>query len=100
MQVCQNCGHRNRPGVVFCENCGASLIGSSPLSTKSFGQKGETATADKDTAKIIESAGAAEIRPRTAFRQGVGEATPHFLQTHPATVLSRRGAPTPSTAHV
>ncbi len=27
MQGCPNCGYSNRPGVVFCENCGTSLIG-------------------------------------------------------------------------
>ncbi|MBN2305359.1 MAG: FHA domain-containing protein [Anaerolineae bacterium] len=36
MQQCSNCGHRNRAGVVFCENCGASLIGKMPLDTKSL----------------------------------------------------------------
>ena len=36
MQKCANCGHQNRPGVVFCENCGASLIGKLPLDTKSL----------------------------------------------------------------
>ena len=29
MQTCPNCSYENRPGVVFCENCGTSLIGSS-----------------------------------------------------------------------
>ena len=28
MQICPNCNYTNRPGVVFCENCGTSLIGS------------------------------------------------------------------------
>lgn len=36
MQQCPNCGHLNRAGVVFCENCGASLIGKMPLDTKSL----------------------------------------------------------------
>jgi pSer/pThr/pTyr-binding forkhead associated (FHA) protein len=27
MQMCPNCGYNNRPGTVFCENCGTSLIG-------------------------------------------------------------------------
>jgi hypothetical protein len=36
-QLCPNCGHRNRPGIIFCENCGASLIGHSPMGTKSLG---------------------------------------------------------------
>ena len=29
MHTCPNCSYENRPGVVFCENCGTSLIGSS-----------------------------------------------------------------------
>jgi len=36
MQKCPNCGQQNRPGVIFCENCGASLIGKLPLSTKAL----------------------------------------------------------------
>jgi hypothetical protein len=34
MQVCPNCHHQNRVGVVFCEQCGASLVGEAPLGTK------------------------------------------------------------------
>lgn len=41
MQQCSNCGHQNRPGVVYCENCGASLLGKPPLSTKSIGSSTE-----------------------------------------------------------
>ena len=26
LQVCPTCAHRNRPGVLFCENCGTNLI--------------------------------------------------------------------------
>lgn len=36
MQKCVNCGHDNRPGVVYCENCGVSLEGQLPLDTKSI----------------------------------------------------------------
>ena len=36
MQKCPNCGQQNRPGVIFCENCGASLIGKLPLSTRAL----------------------------------------------------------------
>ena len=36
MQKCVNCGHENRPGVMFCENCGASLADEAPMETKSI----------------------------------------------------------------
>jgi pSer/pThr/pTyr-binding forkhead associated (FHA) protein len=37
MQKCPSCGHINRPGVIFCENCGVSLLeGARPVSTKSL----------------------------------------------------------------
>ena len=26
LQVCPTCAHRNRPGVLFCENCGTNLL--------------------------------------------------------------------------
>ncbi len=42
MQQCPNCGHPNRAGVVFCENCGASLIGKMPLDTKSLNTASST----------------------------------------------------------
>lgn len=46
MQPCANCGHQNRPGVVYCDNCGASLLGKTPLSTKSVGNVTEEEKAD------------------------------------------------------
>jgi pSer/pThr/pTyr-binding forkhead associated (FHA) protein len=42
MQPCPNCGYTNRPGVVFCENCGTSLIGAAGVA---------------DTRALIEKAG-------------------------------------------
>ncbi len=39
MEQCPNCGQINRAGVVFCEFCGASLIGKKPLDTKSLDAK-------------------------------------------------------------
>lgn len=37
MQICHNCGYQNRPGVVFCENCGASLlVESSSMGTRAL----------------------------------------------------------------
>ena len=44
MQQCSNCGHRNRAGIVFCENCGASLIGKMPVDTKSLDNEEDNQT--------------------------------------------------------
>ncbi len=39
MLVCANCGHLNRSGVIFCENCGTSLENMAAAgSTRSFGE--------------------------------------------------------------
>jgi hypothetical protein len=37
MQKCPNCGTVNRVGVVFCDSCGTSLSGQSPLGTRTIG---------------------------------------------------------------
>jgi hypothetical protein len=37
-QKCPSCGHVNRPGVIFCEKCGTSLLSNKPqpVATKSL----------------------------------------------------------------
>lgn len=50
MQVCLSCGYQNRPGVIFCENCGSSLTGQAAVgSTKSFDEASVPIEADKIT---------------------------------------------------
>ena len=51
MQECANCGYQNRAGVVFCDNCGASLIGKLPISTKAL-DTGSEAQAGADGGEI------------------------------------------------
>jgi hypothetical protein len=91
MQVCQNCSHRNRPGVIFCENCGASLIGDAPISTRSIGPKGENDTAPEAVfAHIAESAGT-DIFPKDgALKIEITGAEPILLKTKPEIVFGRR----------
>jgi len=49
MQACPNCGYVNRPGVVFCENCGTSLIGSAAaVETRALGERA-TSRLDEQT---------------------------------------------------
>lgn len=94
MQQCTNCGHRNRAGIVFCENCGASLIGKMPVDTKSL---------DSDNAEQTRLA--EETRqPQGEKPQGVstfpagsylrleieGSTEPILFQPKPETIFGRR----------
>ncbi len=94
MQVCSNCGHRNRPGVVFCDNCGASLIGDSPLSTKNFNQNANSATPAADD--MIASAGSDIFAQGTILRIEIEGAEPILLKPKPETVFGRRDPATGS----
>lgn len=38
-QKCPSCGHENRPGVVFCENCGTSLVNRSASAVQAASTK-------------------------------------------------------------
>src|SRR5260221_2790193 len=88
MQVCPNCSFRNRPGVVFCENCGASLIGDSPLSTKSFGSKSPSGVPTDQ--EIIASAGTDIFALGTVLRIEIEGAEPILLKPKQETVFGRR----------
>jgi pSer/pThr/pTyr-binding forkhead associated (FHA) protein len=94
MQVCSNCGHRNRPGVVFCDNCGASLIGDSPLSTKNFNQNANAQSGDSN--EIIASAGSDIFAQGTILRIEIEGAEPILLKPKPETVFGRRDPATGS----
>jgi uncharacterized membrane protein YvbJ len=65
MQVCGNCGHTNRPGVLFCENCGTSLTGKAAVgTTKSF----EEENAPVSAREPIISAGTDYFLPDSSLR--------------------------------
>lgn len=67
MQQCPNCGHQNRAGVVYCENCGASLFGKMPLDTKSLG----TTISDDQPETSIDSSVLTDVKV-----QGISSFTP------------------------
>jgi pSer/pThr/pTyr-binding forkhead associated (FHA) protein len=110
MQVCPNCGYSNRPGGVFCENCGATLIGSaSPLKTRALGSEKPTSTLEPDSvARAVETVtpdfdligeqGAEEFPEEAALRLEVGEGTkPIIIDVKDAIVVfGRRDAATGS----
>src|SRR5439155_26005805 len=91
MQVCPNCGNRNRPGVVFCENCGASLIGDSPISTKNIGTKGlDGALANTPAANIASSSATDVFGQGTILKIEIAGVEPLLLKPKPETVFGRR----------
>jgi len=69
MQECPNCGQQNRPGVIFCENCGASLIGKLPLSTKALDATDSEQAALGVDASILTDV---KIQGTATFEHGMG----------------------------
>jgi pSer/pThr/pTyr-binding forkhead associated (FHA) protein len=95
MQQCSNCGHQNRAGVVFCENCGASLIGKVPLDTRSLegSSAAEKAKAGLDASVLTD----VKIQGISIFREGdvlqlEVESGPEPIQFKPSaeTIFGRR----------
>jgi pSer/pThr/pTyr-binding forkhead associated (FHA) protein len=91
MQVCPNCGNRNRPGVVFCENCGASLIGDSPINTKNIGTKGlEGALTDLPPAEVLKKTATDVFGQETMLRLEISGVEPLLLKPKQETIFGRR----------
>lgn len=94
MQQCSNCGHRNRAGIVFCENCGASLIGKMPVDTKSLDSTDEEQTR---LAEEIRQPDDKKAEGVSTFPQGSylrleleGSPEPILFQPKPETIFGRR----------
>src|SRR5258708_22778575 len=94
MQDCPNCGHHNRPGVVFCENCGASLIGDSPLSTKHYKEQQATNANEAAVGDALKAAGSDIFSQGAVLRIEIGESEPILLKPKLETVFGRRDAAT------
>jgi FHA domain/zinc-ribbon domain len=91
MQVCPNCGNRNRPGVAFCENCGTSLIGDSPINTRGMGTKGlEGVLADLPSANVARTSATDVFGHGTILKIEIAGVEPLLLKPKPETVFGRR----------
>ncbi|MCZ7540776.1 MAG: FHA domain-containing protein [Anaerolineae bacterium] len=104
MQQCGNCGHTNRSGVVFCENCGASLIGKIPLSTKALesasGAKPGEIEGDTLSSQDI-TKGMATFVPGDNLKLDIeGAAEPLVLEPKAETILGRRDPATGATPDI
>jgi pSer/pThr/pTyr-binding forkhead associated (FHA) protein len=95
MQQCANCGHQNRAGVVFCENCGASLLGKAPLDTKSVqsssDEEKEQLGIDSSVLTDVKVQGASVFKPDDALRLDIeGSTEPIVLKPKIETIFGRR----------
>lgn len=97
MQKCPNCGQVNRAGIIFCENCGTSLLGQAPLSTKTLDHisKAERESIGLGigitTDKTPQSPNENRFRRGTVLRLEIdGGSDPIEIQPKPDTILGRR----------
>lgn len=95
MQQCPNCGHPNRAGVVFCENCGASLIGKMPLDTKSLNAatSGDQPENDVDSSVLtdVKVQGSSVFKPGDLLRLNIeGSPDPIIFEPKAESIFGRR----------
>jgi len=86
MQVCANCGHTNRPGVLFCENCGTSLTGQAAVGpTTSFEDAGLSGTGP------LSAAGTDYFMPNAVLRIEIeGGPEPILIKPRQELIFGRR----------
>lgn len=102
MQVCPTCGHRNRFGVLLCENCGTNLatgqqagIGTRDLREAEAAAEEAPAKLDTTEAKAVRSAGTARFEVGMTLRIEVeGGATPIILRPKAHDMILGRRDPT------
>ena len=96
--ICPNCGHRNRPGTLICDNCGTSLIGGTKaaIGTRDLVSATAAATSDEpmlDAAQLnaVESAGGSAFSDDMVLRIEIeGGATPMLVYPKQEIILGRR----------
>lgn len=99
--ICPSCGHRNRPGILICDNCGTNLIAGakSSVGTRDLVSATEAATAagssepllDPAQIKAIESAGGSVFTDDMVLRIEIeGGATPMLVYPKQEIILGRR----------
>ncbi len=100
-QVCPNCQHVNRPGVLACERCGTVLAKNedSSVSTKRFseeqselgGQTSEAEAVSDSVRQAMSTAGSSEFHDNMMLRLEVdGAPTPIVLSPKGETTVGRR----------
>jgi hypothetical protein len=95
MQKCVNCGHENRPGVMFCENCGVSLTDEVPMETKSIDASTEEEKAqlgiEESVLVDVRVQGTALFQEKDLLRLDIeGSSEPIVLKPDAETIFGRR----------
>jgi FHA domain len=100
-QICPTCGHRNRPGVLICDNCGTNLmtgsksaVGTRDLVREQEEHKSETGgdkLLDTDQVRAIQSAGAGTFTEDMVLRIEIeGGTTPMMVYPKNEIIMGRR----------
>ncbi len=98
-QICPNCGHRNRPGVLLCENCGTNLATGKQTGVGTRDLKREQESTEQEGAKLldtgqtkaIESAGGSVFTENMVLRVEIeGAAMPMLVYPKAEIILGRR----------
>lgn len=86
MQVCANCGHLNRSGVIYCENCGASLENMAAAgATRSFGE------IDSSASELVAGAGSEHFPAGSQLRFEIeGAPEPLVIRPGQQVIFGRR----------
>lgn len=92
--ICPTCGHRNRPGVLLCENCGTNLSTGrqSGVGTRDLMREQENESQlDAETQAAIEAAGGANFTEEMVLRIEIeGGSTPMLVYPKQEIIMGRR----------
>ncbi|GAB4575007.1 MAG: hypothetical protein Kow0077_24380 [Anaerolineae bacterium] len=78
MKTCPTCGHENLAGVLFCENCGTSLIGLPAVGTT----RGLDTELEPEAVERVVSAGSDDFLPGSQLRLEI-EGSPDPIRIYP-----------------
>jgi hypothetical protein len=93
--ICPTCGHRNRPGILLCENCGTNLatgrqsgVGTRDLMREQ--EKGE-GQLDAEAQQAVDTAGGANFTEEMVLRIEIeGGSTPMLVYPKQEIIMGRR----------
>ncbi|MEO8610080.1 MAG: FHA domain-containing protein [Chloroflexota bacterium] len=92
--TCPNCSHRNRPGILVCENCGTNLMTGrqSGIGTRDLLKEQEKQGAlDAEAQKAVDTAGGASFTEEMVLRIEIeGGSTPMLVYPKQEIIMGRR----------